>query len=195
MINRNFGTIENKKQISDKYQDEKWKALKIPELHPQEHYMISSYGRVKSFKRNPREGEIINGGTLKGYSCLSIKLKNGRRTTRYIHKLVADIFVERDNPQQKHVIHLDYDKNNNHADNLRWVTRSTMFAHQKLNPNYKKNRMYNAKLTENQVIKIKKRLKQGDMKLYQLAKEFGITHTQLNRIRSGENWSHIKVDE
>ncbi len=28
----------------------------------------------------------------------------------------------------------------------------------------------------------------------QIAKEFGITHTQLNRIRSGENWGHVKVE-
>lgn len=183
-----------KKKKSNQYPDEVWRTLEIAELHPEEHYMISNYGRIKSFKRNPKDGEMIKGGSLKGYNCLSIKLKSGRRTTRYIHKLVAETYLEKDNDQQQHVIHLDYDKSNNHADNLRWVTRPTMFAHQKLNPNYKKNRMYNAKLTESQVVKIKKRLKKGDTKLYKLAKEFGITHTQLNRIRSGENWGHIKVD-
>lgn len=173
---------------------EKWKKLEVTELHPEENYMISNYGRLKSFKRSSKEGQIISGGRLKGYNCLSIKLRNGRRTTRYIHKLVASTFLEKDDVQQEHVIHLDYDKNNNFVGNLRWVTRPTMFAHQKLNPNYKKNRMYNAKLTEDQVIKIKKILKNGNFKLYQIAREFGITHTQLNRIRSGENWGHIKVD-
>lgn len=183
-----------KKKVKNLYPDEEWRKLDIPELHPEEHYLISNYGRIKSFKRNPQEGEIINGGRLKGYNCLSIKLRNGRRTTRYIHKLVAGIFLEKDNEQQQHVIHLDYDKTNNHRDNLRWVTRPTMFAHQKLNPNYSKNRMYNAKLSESQVIRIKKMLKEGNLKLYRIAQEFGITHTQLNRIRSGENWGHIKVD-
>jgi len=38
------------------------------------------------------------------------------------------------------------------------------------------------------------KLKRGKTKLYKIAKEFGITHTQLNRIRSGENWGHIKID-
>jgi hypothetical protein len=28
-----------------------------------------------------------------------------------------------------------------------------------------------------------------------IAKQFGITHTQLNRIRSGENWGYVKIDE
>lgn len=181
-------------KAGEKYPGEKWKKLNIPQLHPEEQYLISNYGRIKSFKRNKEEGELIQGGTLKGYSCLSIKLKNGRRTTRYLHKLVADSFLSKDNEKQEHVIHLDYDKSNNHVDNLRWVTRPTMFAHQKLNPNYANKRMYNAKLTEDQVVKIKKMLKKNDKQLYKIAEEFGITHTQLNRIRSGENWSHIKVE-
>jgi hypothetical protein len=28
-----------------------------------------------------------------------------------------------------------------------------------------------------------------------IAKQFGISETQLYRIKSGENWSHIKIDE
>jgi len=70
--------------------------------------------------------------------------------------------------------------------------------HHKNNPNYKniqrKGRITNAKLTESEVIRLKKKLKRGKNKLYKLAKEFGITHTQLNRIRSGENWGHVKID-
>ncbi len=183
-----------KKNYGDAFPGEEWKSLEVVGLHPEEHYMISNYGRIKSFKRSSKDGDIINGGRLKGYNCLSVKLKNGRRTTRYIHKLVASSFLEKDDAQQQHVIHLDFDKNNNYIENLRWVTRPTMFAHQKLNPNYKKNRMYNAKLTEEQVIMIKKMLKDRHEKLYKIARNFGITHTQLNRIRSGENWGHIKVD-
>lgn len=183
-----------KKKSLQEYPDEEWKKLDIPDLHPDEYYMLSNYGRIKSFKRNPKEGEIIKGGCLKGYNCISIKLNNGRRTTRYIHKLVAKKFIPKDSEKQQYVIHLDYDKTNNHVDNLRWVTKPTMFAHQKLNPNYSNKRMYNAKLTESQVIRLKKMLKRGDIKLYKIAREFGITHTQLNRIRSGENWGHIKVD-
>ncbi|MFO8087082.1 MAG: NUMOD4 domain-containing protein [Bacteroidales bacterium] len=183
-----------KKSTMDLYPNEQWKKLVHPELHPEEHYLISNYGRIKSFKRNPIHGEFINGGKLKGYNCLSVKLSNGRRTTRYIHKLVAELFSPKEDSAQTFVIHLDYDKSNNHVDNLRWVTKPTMFAHQKLNPNYVKKRMYNAKLTENQVVRLKKMLKHNDKKLYRIAEEFGITHTQLNRIRSGENWGHIKVD-
>ena len=95
---------------------------------------------------------------------------------------------------QQYVIHLDFDKNNNLVGNLKWVTKETMFAHQKINPNYKRGVINYSKLTETEVIRLKKKLARGKNKLYKLAKEFGITHTQLNRIRKGENWGHVKID-
>ncbi len=173
---------------------EDWKTLRIQGMDESEMYEISNYGRIKSFKVNKTEGSIIKGSTLKGYKILNIKLENGKRTTKYIHKLVAETFIPKDNPMQQYVIHLDFDKNNNHTENLKWVTQETMYAHQKINPNYKRGTINYAKLTETDVIRLKKKLKRGKNKLYKLAKEFGITHTQLNRIRKGENWGHVKVD-
>ena len=58
----------------------------------------------------------------------------------------------------------------------------------------RKGEVTNAKLTETQVIRLKKKLIRGKNPLYKIAKEFGITHTQLNRIRRGENWGHVKVE-
>ena len=40
-------------------------------------------------------------------------------------------------------------------------------------------------------LKIKKLI----LVLQLIAKRFGISHTQLNRIRSGENWGHVKADD
>ena len=173
---------------------EAWKAMKIDGMACNEKYQISNFGRIKSFKVNKEQGLIINGSTLKGYNILNIKLENKKRTTKYVHKLVAECFIPKDDNLQQYVIHLDFDKNNNHIENLKWVTKETMFAHQKINPNYKRGAINYSKLTETDVIRLKKKLKRGKNKLYKLAKEFGITHTQLNRIRKGENWGHIKVD-
>ncbi|HSH53341.1 MAG TPA: HNH endonuclease [Bacteroidales bacterium] len=172
---------------------EKWRILTFEGISDSEKYEISNYGRIKSFKVD-KTGTIINGSTLKGYKILNIKLQNGKRTTKYIHKLAAELFIPKDNQRQEYVIHLDFDKSNNHIDNLRWVTKETMFAHQKINPNYKRGTINYSKLTETDVIRLKKKLKRGKNKLYKLAKEFGITHTQLNRIRRGENWGHVKID-
>ncbi|HAN17708.1 MAG: hypothetical protein A2X13_03680 [Bacteroidetes bacterium GWC2_33_15] len=182
------------KNVHNELTREIWKPLVIKEMAETEKYEISNYGRIKSFKIDKETGSIIGGSLLKGYKILNIKLQNNKRTTKYIHKLVAEHFTQKDNKLQEFVIHLDYDKSNNHIDNLRWVTQQTMFAHQKINPNYKRGTINYSKLTETDVIRLKKKLLRGKNKLYKLAKEFGITHTQLNRIRKGENWGHVKAN-
>jgi len=179
---------------TDKINGELWKPLKIDRVAPNEIFEISSLGRIKSFKTDKKNGSIINGSKLKGYKILNVKLDNNKRTTKYVHKLVAETFIQKDNEMQQFVIHVDFNKDNNRIENLRWVTKETMFAHQKINPNYKRGVIYNSKLSETDVIRLKKKLARGKNKLYKLAKEFGITHTQLNRIRKGENWGHIKVE-
>ncbi len=173
---------------------ENWQTLSISGMAKNENYKISNFGRIRSYKVNKEDGLIINGSTLKGYNILNIKLENGKRTTKYTHKLVAESFIPKDDNLQQYVIHLDFDKNNNHTNNLKWVTSETMFAHQKINPNYKRGAINYSKLSETDVIRLKKKLKRGKNKLYKLAKEFGITHTQLNRIRKGENWGHVTID-
>lgn len=179
--------------MSDYLYNEIWKKLTFPNLDKSEKYEISNYGRLKSFKKEPT-GYIIKNTVLKGYQALVVKLTNKKNTTKYVHKLVAEHFIEVENSLQKYVIHLDFDKNNNHVSNLIWVTRQTMFAHQKINPNYKRGFISNAKLTEDEVIDLKLKLIRGEKKANILAKEFGITHTQLNRIRKGENWAHVKIE-
>ena len=171
-----------------------WKNLEVEGIASTEKYAISNYGRIKSFKVKSKNGNLINGSKLKGYNILNIRMENGKRTTKYIHKLVAEHFSKKDNSKQEYVIHLDFNKANNHISNLKWVTKDTMFAHQKINPNYKRGTINYSKLTETDVIRLKKKLRRGKNPLYKIAKEFGITHTQLNRIRRGENWAHIKID-
>jgi hypothetical protein len=188
-------SLQEKSKMENIHQQltgEVWKPMIMEDMTEVNDYSISNYGRIKSYKTD-KSGTLINGSLLKGYKTLNIK--NGdKRSTKYIHKLVAENFIRKENELQIFVIHLDFDKSNNHVENLRWVTRNTMFAHQKINPNYKRGTINYSKLSETDVIRLKMKLKRGKFKLYKLAKEFGITHTQLNRIRSGENWSHVKVD-
>ncbi len=175
------------------YEIETWKKLNIPNLDESEKYEISNFGRLKSFKKDPC-GYIIKNTKLKGYQALVVKLKFQKNTTKYIHKLVAEHFIPKDSPWQKHVIHLDFNKDNNHISNLLWVTRQTMFAHQKLNPNYKRGLLSNAKLTVDDVRQLKLKLISGEIRPNSIAREFGITHTQLNRIRKGENWANVTIE-
>jgi len=179
------------------FRDEKWKTLVIDGDNFDERYKISNYGRVISYAHST-EGKLMNATVISGYDLLRITYKL-KKKSKYIHKLVAEHFMEKESEDQKFVIHLDYDKTNNKFDNLKWASKSEMEAHQKNNPAYSKiNRkgiIRNAKLSETEVIRLKKYLKRNpNTRLKVIAKQYGITHTQLNRIRSGENWGHIKVD-
>lgn len=179
---------------------EKWTPIVI-DVEGVEHpprYEVSNFGRLRSFQ-NSEKGEIIKGSVIQGYKSLNIRLPKGKSFNRYVHKLVAETFVEKPSIDHKFVIHLDFDKMSNHFENLKWVTKDEMVAHNKLNPAVINKpiprRTKNYKLTETKVRMIKKMLQHDSTRLKMIAKQFGITHTQLNRIRSGENWGYVKIDE
>ena len=62
-----------------------------------------------------------------GYFALNL-IKEGKSKTKYIHRLVAETFI--DNPNSKdEVNHKDGNKLNNRIDNLEWVTRAENMQH------------------------------------------------------------------
>jgi DNA-binding Xre family transcriptional regulator len=187
-----------KKNIS--FWNEKWVDIPFPEVETPPLYQVSNYGRLKSFQNDPKEGNIIGGSKIQGYKSLNIRAKGNKSLNRYVHKLVAKFFAPKDeNPDKKFVLHLDHDKLNNYWENLKWATRDEMTLHNRENPavidRVIPKRTKNYKLTESKVIMIKKMLRSDKNRLKMIAKQFGITHTQLNRIRSGENWGYVKLEE
>lgn len=178
--------------------NEKWVAIKFDGVENPPRYEVSNFGRMKSFQNDPKEGTLINGSTIQGYRSLNIRT-GGKTINRYFHKLVAELFLDREHADQTYVIHLDHDKKNNHFQNLKWVSKEEMIEHNRSSPNILNReiprRTRNYKLTESKVKMIKKLLKNEKNRLKMIAKQFGITHTQLNRIRSGENWKHVTIDD
>ncbi|OQY04879.1 MAG: hypothetical protein B6I20_02280 [Bacteroidetes bacterium 4572_117] len=181
--------------------NEKWKPIYFEGINEVEKYEVSDFGRIRRFKKQINDWKVLKAQLVNGYRYFTFKSNVDwkHKKTKIVHKLVADAFCDKPSEEHTFVVHLDYNKENNHADNLKWATRDDLTAHHKNNPNYlsmdRKGRITNAKLTVADVIRLKKKLKRGKNKLYRLAKEFGITHTQLNRIRSGENWGHIKIED
>ena len=78
-------------------------------------YSVSTLGRI----RNDKTGPIRKLQTYtKGYYSVRLNRKN-----LLVHRLVAKAFV--DNPERKPVVdHLNGDRKDNRAENLRWVTTS-----------------------------------------------------------------------
>ena len=82
-------------------------------------YSISITGEVKKNDNSMR----MKGTQLKaGYVVVSL-VEGKKRVSNYVHRLVGRAFVP--NPEGKPVIdHIDGNKSNNHAENLRWATIS-----------------------------------------------------------------------
>ena len=99
-------------------------------------YQVSNLGRVRSLDRyytkpHPRNGvptkyfkrgSIITNHTLRnGYTNVMLKFEGGKKNFM-VHRLVAKAFV----PgyfEGADVNHKDSNRQNNHADNLEWMTR------------------------------------------------------------------------
>jgi hypothetical protein len=170
-----------------------WKAIDFETNLPHDIYEVSTLGRVRSFAIDKQNGKILMGGNVNGYRCITVKFGNDITRQYYVHRLVAETFIKKDTKEQHYVIHRDYDKENNNIYNLKWVTEADLNAHNNRNPQVLRRRTTGYKLSETDVRVIKRLLKTQKTRLSMIAKRFGITHTQLNRIRSGENWGHVKA--
>ena len=188
----------------ESYWNEEWKEVNFEKGALRKRYAVSNYGRVVSFCANDmHDAKFVKGGTLKGYKTLPLR-PFGRSTTYYVHKLVAEAFLEKQSSDRIYVIHLDYNKNNNFVDNLCWANKKEMFDHQQGNPSVIKGRKKmklnpsceGAKLTDTQVMLLKKRICDPGRKtrLKIIARQFGISEIQLHRIKRGENWGYIEIE-
>lgn len=173
-------------------------------------YVISNFGRLVSFQEGIEiDGRLLKGSYTNGYRILRYSYKDelGKKkyTQNLIYHLVAEKFLPRPTEDQKYLLHLDFVKDNDNVTNLKWATLEEFREHFMSSPYYeegkeksKKTRqmMDGNKLTTTDVIRIKKMLANPNRKtrLRIIAKQFGISEMQLYRIKSGENWGHIKVD-
>jgi len=178
------------------FPSEVWVKLKTKAPTKKVYYAFSNYGRIKSTNKLSGKEFLLKGSILKrsGLKTLNIWLEGNLRQSFYIHKLVANEFIENEG-NHKFLIHLDGDKLNNHSKNIKWVSREELTADQIKRGIYDRPHRkpsVNTKMTESKVRLLRKRLKAGKTKRKILAKSFNITETQLRRIESGENWGHVK---
>ena len=180
---------------------EVWKPLKISgHKSIRRKYAISSHGRAASYTDDVRkDGKILKGSLTSGYRTLNLHL-DGSNGTIYLHREIARLFRKKPSPKHKYVIHLNHKKEDNKQSNLKWTTLQEMSNHQQKSPlkiAYKKeqaNKTVGLKLTAAKVKAIKETIKNPKRKLTykQMAAKYKVSEMTLYRIKSGENWSHIK---
>jgi len=189
------------------YPDEEFKEI-ILETQHKFRYALSNYGRLISFTDDIKKGTLLKGTYTDGYHTLrTYKQVNGvrKQKTILLYKLVAEFFIPKTSEDQLYVIHVDRKKDNDRVSNLRWVNYKEKMEHYRTSPrviaSQKKVTEFNRradgkKLTETTVIRLKKILLDPNRKTRMkiLAKQFGVSEMQLYRIKSGENWGHIKVN-
>lgn len=179
------------------HKNETWKKIKRDGSTKRMYYMISSNGRIKSVDKKSKNESLIKGTYTKGgYHQFNIKIADDQRKTFYVHRLVADLFLDKKKRGQEFVCHKNGNKADNKTKNLMWANREQWSKlHSKLGTyqNLDRRGGYNSKLTEAKVKTIKKSLNAGRKTKTSIAEKYGVSITQINRIASGENWGHVKV--
>lgn len=173
-------------------------------------YAISNFGRLISFTNEFSDGRIVKGTMIEGYRIFRYKVRVNdviKHRHAFMYKLVAEYFLEKPSDKHTYVLHLDHSRANDSLPNLKWATKAEMLEHQRKSPyviKAKENRLNaspgmkdGSKLTTTKVMLLKKQLANPNRKtrIKMLAKQFGVSEMQIYRIKSGENWSHIKIDQ
>jgi hypothetical protein len=170
-------------------------------------YAVSNRGRMVSFTDEIKNGRLLKGTLSQGYKVFRFKIYRKKKMLNshlFIYRLVAQNFIPKPSPEHIHIIHLDYQRNNDDMRNLKWVTEAEKLEHAQKSPfviQARQKRLVTAtainghKLTVTRVMVIKKLLANPKQttRLKMIAKQFGVSEMQIRRIKSGENWGYIKV--
>ncbi len=124
------------------------------QINNSNYYMISNFGRIKSFKRNKKDGQILKTDiSNKGYFRIMIDIPE-KRKRHSVHRLVALAFI--DNTENKCCInHIDNNRQNNKVDNLEWCTQSENIIHAEKQGRLDDSHIKTGKATSENAIKYK----------------------------------------
>lgn len=157
-------------------QVEEWRGV---EGHPL--YEVSNEGRVRSlFSVPPRV--LVPVPDSHGYPTVKLHRRRFK-----IHRLVCRAFHGK--PPEKHeVAHLDGNRGNPRADNLKWATSKENHSHRAAHGTGQDGeRGSSSRLTWAQVNEIRRRARDGESRPA-LAKEFGVARGHIRRIVLWEVW-------
>lgn len=165
---------------------EEWKPL----LGYDYDYDVSNLGRVRiSYKDTDRIKILKQWETGKDRVHLSVNLKlDGKNAIKLVHHLVAQLWLP-PKPAGLIILHGPRGRRDNCPDNLSYGTYQ-----QNAGPDRERDgtivkgeQSYWAKLTEKDVIEIRKSTKTCSA----LAREYGVSVTTISKARTGKTWKHV----
>jgi hypothetical protein len=154
-------------------------------------YFVDREGHVFSSKswRGRVWRELAYGRDDDGY--VTIQVTEARRTVKLrVHRIVANAFCFCD-VDDCEVRHLDGNKDNNAASNLRWGTqRENAADRERHGRTIRGSRHPNAKLTEDAVSEIKALLRASETHR-SIAAQYGVSKGTVGHIAIGLKWRHV----
>lgn len=158
-----------------------WKEIKD---YP--NYQINELGKIFNLSRKTYLKPTVN---KQGYVSVGLS-NNGKFKTYLLHRLVAQSFIQ--NLDNKPVVnHKDSNKLNNHKDNLEWSSYSENNYHSVIKNNKRGSNIHSSKLTEEDVLNIKKALTKGES-ISRLGLKYGVCKQTVFKIKTNKIWKHIK---
>lgn len=164
-------------------------------------YKVSNLGRVKSENRvvmrsngAPQtfsEKIIAQRDNSNGYYRVML-WKDGKQEYRFVHRLVAEAFVQ--NVDNKPVVdHIDFDRHNNNAENLRWCTQAENLGRSREFGRIKSN--ISEEMRRKQKERVSKPVRRSDGKIFKsisdAARALNVTHSAVGHAL--HKWQNSKA--
>lgn len=164
-------------------------------------YKVSNLGRVKSENRVVMRGNgapqtfsekiIAQRDNSNGYYRVAL-WKDGKQEYRFVHRLVAEAFVQ--NVDNKPVVgHIDFDRHNNKAENLRWCTQAENLGRSREFGRIKSN--ISEEMRRKQKERASKPVRRSDGKIFKsisdAARALNVTHSAVSHAL--HNWQNSKA--
>lgn len=171
---------------------EQWKPVRGFEGY----YSVSNTGRVRrewvdSYGKSGSH-PIKSYITKLGYPMLHL-MRDGKRTTAHVHRLMMEAFAWPPPEPNYEVNHKDGNRANNALENLEWVSKSENHKHRFSVLGQiptRGSRHGFATFTENQVLEIRKLYAEG-MTQAELARKFKTNPVYVHHIVHRHTWRHI----
>lgn len=155
-------------------------------IHPiYTNYLVYKDGRIFSLKYQ----KFIGFKDKDGYITVTV----GNKYRRKVYHLVMDVWGEPApiNMQHPTIDHIDGNINNNHINNLQWLSRSdNLIKSHKSNPRLgmKHGR---SKLSDKDILQIRKLYSTNKYTLASLGRKYKVSYQHIKRIVSNKQWNHI----
>lgn len=159
---------------------EEWRTTQWP------HYLVSSFGRVRSLPRAKSKGKILVPLLVGGYRMVRL-CESGKIKQEKIATLVCDAFHGKKPSSTHEVAHGDGNPINDHKRNLRWATRKENGEDKvRHGRSLRGSKHPNARLREDDVRAIRQRLGRETCRV--IADDYAVHHSTIRLIASGKTW-------